>query len=119
MPTIRRLLRSQGQDMAGKGKETFGEVKLPKVLTSTHIDQVWFLDDHHHGQSIDLNKGLIGPVHSWLDGGRDIVNFVKHVMPSTPAEADTETLSWHDPPRLSSPASQVIGLGHSVGGNAM
>jgi hypothetical protein len=62
---------------------------------------------------MDLNKGIIGPVHSWLDGGRDIVNFIKHVLPD---ERNTsETLTWRRNPTK----RKVIGLGHSVGGNAM
>jgi hypothetical protein len=117
MPTIQRLLRAQAEIQSGTSKtnQTFGDVKLPKILTTTHIDQIWFLDDYHHGQSIDLNKGLIGPVHSWLDGGRDIVNFIKHVMPPNHRRG-TETLDWRE--RVSS-NTKVIGLGHSVGGNAM
>jgi hypothetical protein len=108
MPTISRLLSS-----SNSSKETFGSSDLPAILTTMRIDEIWFLDDYHHGQSMDLNKGLIGSVHSWLDGGRDIANFIKHILPD---ERDIgETLPW----RRNGKARKVIGLGHSVGGNAM
>lgn len=116
MPVITRLVSSS----TSKSNVDFGDSdsSLPKILTSTRVNEVWFLDDYHHGQSIDLNKGLIGPVHSWLDGGRDIANFVKHILPSTNGSEVSETLSWKANDKLATPR-KVIGLGHSVGGNAM
>jgi hypothetical protein len=112
---MHRLVTSTG---ANNGKFGDTDSTLPSILTSTRIDEIWFLDDYHHGQSMDLNKGLIGPVHSWLDGGRDVANFIKHILPSTDRSDISETLSWdgNSPP---STARKVIGLGHSVGGNAM
>jgi hypothetical protein len=115
MPVVRRLVSSTG---SSNGKFGDTDSTLPSILTSTRIDEIWFLDDYHHGQSMDLNKGLIGPVHSWLDGGRDIANFIKHILPSTDRSDVGETLSW-DGDSKPSTARKVIGLGHSVGGNAM
>jgi len=115
MPVVHRLVSSTGSN-----NDEFGDSdsSLPSTLTSTRIDEIWFLDDYHHGQSMDLNKGLIGPVHSWLDGGRDIANFIKHILPSTTWSDIGETLSWNGDSK-SPTARKVIGLGHSVGGNAM
>ena len=115
MPVVRRLVSSTGSN---NGKFGDSDSTLPSILTSTRIDEIWFLDDYHHGQSMDLNKGLIGPVHSWLDGGRDIANFIKHILPSTDRSDLGETLSWDGDSKPSS-ARKIIGLGHSVGGNAM
>jgi len=115
MPVVRRLVSSSDRE---NGKFGDSDSALPSILTSTRIDEIWFLDDYHHGQSMDLNKGLIGPVHSWLDGGRDIANFIKHILPSTNRSNISETLSW-DGDSQPSTARKVIGLGHSVGGNAM
>lgn len=115
MPVVRRLVSSSGSE---NGKFGDSDSSLPRILTSTRIDEIWFLDDYHHGQSMDLNQGLIGPVHSWLDGGRDIANFIKHILPSTNRSNISETLSW-DGDSQPSTARKVIGLGHSVGGNAM
>jgi len=117
MPVVHRLVSSTA---TGSNTGEFGDSdsSLPSILTSTRIDEIWFLDDYHHGQSMDLNKGLIGPVHSWLDGGRDIANFIKHILPSTTRSDISETLPW-DGDSKSSTARKVIGLGHSVGGNAM
>jgi hypothetical protein len=115
MPVVRRLLSSTGRNKCKFGDS---DSTLPRILTSTRIDEIWFLDDYHHGQSMDLNKGLIGTVHSWLDGGRDIANFVKHILPSTNRSDVGETLTWDGGSQPSS-TRKVIGLGHSVGGNAM
>lgn len=114
MPIVRRLVSST----SSRGEFGDADSTLPSILTSTRIDEVWFLDDYHHGQSMDLNKGLIGPVHSWLDGGRDIANFVKHILPSTESGV-SETLSWNVGDEKTVTSRKVIGLGHSVGGNAM
>jgi hypothetical protein len=115
MPVVHRLVSSTGSN---NGKFGDSDSTLPSILTSTRIDEIWFLDDYHHGQSMDLNKGLIGPVHSWLDGGRDVASFIKHILPSTDRSDISETLSWDGDSRAST-ARKVIGLGHSVGGNAM
>jgi hypothetical protein len=88
MPVVHRLVTSTG---ANNGKFGDTDSTLPSILMSTRIDEIWFLDDYHHGQSMDLNKGLIGPVHSWLDGGRDIANFIKHILPSTDRSDISET----------------------------
>lgn len=113
MPTIQRLLRL---DCGNAG--TFGDSSLPRVLPVGQVDEVWFLDDYHHGQSIDLNGGLIGSVHSWLDGGRDIANFVKHILPDS-SGSGPETLVWRDANDSQRKQRKVVGVGHSVGGNAM
>lgn len=115
MPTLRRFLET-GVDIDSGSK--FGDVDLPRVLPIGQVDEIWFLDDYHHGQSIDLNSGSIGSVHSWLDGGRDVLNFVKHVLPAV-SVPDGETLSWRESDNTQGRSRRVIGLGHSVGGNAM
>jgi len=61
---------------------------------------VWFLDDIHHGASVDLNAGRLGPVHNWVDGGRDVVAAIEQTI------------------RRESPGQKVIGIGHSFGANA-
>jgi len=116
MPVVNRLISLSSTD----SKQNFGDADstLPSILTSTRVNEVWFLDDYHHGQSIDLNKGLIGPVHSWLDGGRDVANFIKHILPFIDHSNVSETLTWQADINSAKPR-KVIGLGHSVGGNAM
>lgn len=150
MPTIRRLLDPSSYSPTS---EPFGNNPLPRVLSTEKIDKVWFLDNAFHGQSIDLNKGSLGEVHSWLDGGRDVLNFIKHILPPhSPAHphshSHTQSTSDSDPLIYSYPSHtiselrveiehsttpggetlpwrevgrgrKVIGLGHSVGGNAM
>ena len=59
------------------------------------------MDDIHHGASIDLNAGLIGPVHNWVDGGRDVIAMIEQTV------------------RQERPDKKIIGVGYSVGGNAL
>ena len=86
--------------------DTFGTPPLPIPSSgserpdSIEIDEIWLLDDIHHAASIDVNKGLIGPVHCWVDGGRDIVAAISQIIPKGSEK-------------------RVIGVGHSFGGNAM
>jgi len=108
--------------MSPSSKDTFGgyDSSLVRVLGSTRIDEIWFFDNCHQGQSLDLNKGLLGPVHSWFDAGRDIANFIKHILPSTTGldgQSINETLSWAE--NYPSRTRKVLGIGHSSGGNHM
>lgn len=78
------------------------------------------LDDTHHGASVDLNAGRLGPAHSWSDTARDVVNFVEHVLPAVQA-AEGEApwqLAWHDKTGGRT-APQVVGVGHSYGASAL
>jgi len=114
---MRRLV-----SMSPSSKDSFGGdgSSLLRVLGSTRIDEIWFFDNCHQGQSLDLNKGLLGPVHSWFDAGRDIANFIKHILPSTTGldgQSMSETLSWAE--SYPSRTRKVLGLGHSSGGNHM
>lgn len=91
------------------------------------IDDIWFLDDPHHHSSLDLNAGRLGAVHSWTDTGREVINFVEHVLPAVleaeQAEKEAQVpetpwgLSWA-PSRTTRP-TPVIGVGHSYGGNGV
>jgi pimeloyl-ACP methyl ester carboxylesterase len=84
---------------------------------SIAIDDVWLIDDIVHNQSVDLNAGRLGDVHSWEDSGRDVLNFIQHVLPTTDVTAPTPwDVGWSDsaPPRR-----KVIGIGHSYGGASM
>ncbi len=89
----------------------------PASQTTTRIDEIWLLDDIHHGASVDLNAGLLGPVHSWSDGGRDVINLIEHLLPDSSREplVDGEMIPW----RRRAKGRKVIGIGHSFGGNAM
>lgn len=81
------------------------------------IDDIWLLDDCTHGMSVDLNRGLLGPAQTWEDTGRDILNFVLHVLPGAKHIAAQHLpwqLSWL--PEGSAPLVPVIGMGGSFGG---
>lgn len=78
------------------------------------IDDIWFLDDVHHGDSVTLNDGVLGPALAWEDTARDVANFVKHVAPLSD-KAAPEHVPW----RSSAQPRRVIGVGHSFGGNAL
>ena len=128
-PTIRRLIDAGPFLSSG----TFGD-GLPSISlsaerflssstsspTSLQIDEVWLFDDVHHAASIDLNAGKIGSVHAWSDGGRDIVNFLQHVYDGPEEQyGDQGIMGWSLSRHGKRGKRKVIGLGHSVGGNAL
>lgn len=78
------------------------------------INDIFFLDDVNHGVSIDLNAGNLAAPHTWVDTGRDIVNFVENVLPAVPAGPAPQQLEWIDKGKR--PSGQVVGIGHSYGG---
>jgi hypothetical protein len=100
---------------ANSGSSGGSDARIDAAV-DTNIDEVWFLDDVHHGASIDLNAGLIGPVHPWSDGGRDILNLIQHVLP-LPERPEREALEWRE--ETPGRKRKIIGVGHSFGGNAL
>lgn len=73
------------------------------------------LDEASSGQSVDLNAGNMGPAQAWRDCGRDVLNFVQHILPAAKESTDF-LLPWV--PEGTKPAVKVVGVGHSFGGNA-
>lgn len=65
------------------------------------------------GTSVDLNAGNLPAMHSWTDLARDLRNFLTHCMPE-----DGEEVGWALEWRAERPTRPVVGVGHSVGGNA-
>lgn len=93
---------------------SFGTGQPLKHNVDAQIDDIWMVDDLHHGVSVDLNAGRLGDVQSWEDTGRDILNFVEHVLPTVAATSPWE-LEW----TANGKGPKVIGVGHSFGGSAM
>lgn len=82
------------------------------------------IEDNNHGASVDLNAGKLGGVQAWCDDSRDFLNFVSHVLPGIKAaEARGEDASWHLKWTSAEAGAehkvQVIGMGHSFGGNGL
>lgn len=101
--------------------KTNGYVYGTRLLTRSQdpvvIDDIWLFDDCTHGMSVDLNRGLLGSAQTWEDTGRDILNFVLHVLPgvrNTPAGDLGWQLPWLS--EGSAPLVRVIGMGGSFGG---
>ncbi|KAL1409449.1 hypothetical protein Q8F55_003432 [Vanrija albida] len=109
-PMARGLLERSSEPSAAFG--TPAPLANPTPLPP--IDDIWFLDDVHHGDSVTLNAGLLGPALTWEDTARDVANFVKHVVPLSD-KAAPEHVPW----RTSAQPRRVIGIGHSFGGNAL
>lgn len=113
-PALRRLLADSGSPVAfGTG------APLPKAKEVV-VNEVFLLEDTLHGASVDLNAGHLPPVHAWADLARDILNFVVHVLPHMSDDAPWQ-LYWHaeDQRKASAPSRTIIGIGHSLGGNAL
>lgn len=106
-PMVRRLLEHND---AGA---LFGSGAPLRSKANVVVNDIWFLDDAHHGASVDLNAKKLGRVYAWADCARDILNFVQHVLPSV--NGDAYQLAWAE----ARPAPPVIGVGHSIGGNAV
>lgn len=111
------------------------------------VNDIWLIDDTHHGVSVDLNAGRLNAKQTWDDGARNLLNLIKHVIPFYAAGTNSWQLDWHDShssssssspctsssssrsspsspsssssssPASSLPQPRVIGLGHSIGGN--
>ncbi|EIW73526.1 hypothetical protein TREMEDRAFT_59699 [Tremella mesenterica DSM 1558] len=120
-PTLHRLLAKSPPSQSS----IFGESPFPvlplnpdrrvtPLPSTTRIDDIYLLDDVIHASSLDLNKGKLGPVHLWSDRGRDIINFIEHILPTFSEGVPSWGLAL---PKGRKP--KVIGVGHSLGGNAM
>ncbi|TXT15415.1 uncharacterized protein COLE_01608 [Cutaneotrichosporon oleaginosum] len=109
-PTLRRILASDAPPQAfGTGE--------PLPAAPVLIDDIWLLDHWNHGSSVDLNEGRLGCAEVWDDVGRDILNFILHVLPTAKKAAPT-ALPWQLPwaAEGAAPPIKVMGLGGSYGG---
>jgi pimeloyl-ACP methyl ester carboxylesterase len=85
--------------------------------TDVVVNDVWFLDDINHGVSVDLNAGRLSSPLSWLDTGKEVVNFIQHVLPGIKNTSDAPwELSWKQD-GVADP--KVIGVGHSYGASGL
>lgn len=76
------------------------------------VNDIWLVDDTHHGVSVSLNAGRLNDKVTWDDGARNLLNLIKHVIPAYPSGGSWQ-LDWHESPG----SVPVIGVGHSIGGN--
>lgn len=109
------LLELLARDPSAPGA-TFGTNQPLKHQKPVEIDEVWLMDNTNQAGSMDLNAGAIGPAQIWDDCGRDVLYFVKHVLPALRKEEDA---GWHLKYTEQAPSRKVIGVGHSIGGNAI
>ncbi|KAL7420781.1 hypothetical protein Q5752_004733 [Cryptotrichosporon argae] len=78
------------------------------------VDDIYLLDDARQGCSADLNAGRLGLVSSVRDGARDVINFVRHVMPAAD-EVAPPALAWH----ARTHAPPVVAVAHSFSCNVI
>lgn len=110
---MHELLAMEGQTRG----HVYGTTLSTRNDGQVAIDDIWLFDDCTHGVSVDLNEGLLGPAQTWEDTGRDILNFVLHVLPgvkSDPTLGRRWQLQWL--PEGTAPLVPVIGMGGSFGG---
>ncbi|KAF8804353.1 hypothetical protein BYT27DRAFT_7225411 [Phlegmacium glaucopus] len=48
------------------------------------IDEIWAWESVHHGDAGLINAAKASGVSDWIDGGRDVANFLLHFLPPTP-----------------------------------
>jgi hypothetical protein len=112
-PALRRYLASPSQSVAfGSG------TPLPSGTPDVVVNDIFLLEDTLHGVSQDLNAGHLPPVYAWADLARDILNFVVHVLPSMEDNAPWQ-LDWKQSTVEEGKNRTIIGIGHSLGGNAL
>jgi hypothetical protein len=109
------------------------------------IEEIWTLDTMGSGESGPLNRGSLGELASWFDGGRDIIQFIERYLPASvstggkprgcarPAAFGPEWLTTILKPSaetLGQPSSglaaqgkkrrrRIIAVGHSYSGGAL
>ncbi|EJT46544.1 hypothetical protein A1Q1_04839 [Trichosporon asahii var. asahii CBS 2479] len=110
-PLLRRAIAASDSGAPGG---LFGNGKPVKGSTPI-INDIWLLEDTHHGCSADLNAGKLARVVAWADVPRDVLNFVTHVLPSA-VNSNSYALDWTD---KEAPVKNLVGLGHSLGGNGL
>ncbi|PWN22394.1 hypothetical protein BCV69DRAFT_281394 [Microstroma glucosiphilum] len=47
------------------------------------VEEIWTLDTMGSGESGPLNRGSLGELASWFDGGRDIIQFIDRYLPAS------------------------------------
>lgn len=74
----------------GFHKETWAEtIKIILGALSSQdgkrikIEEIWTLDTMGSGESGPLNRGSLGELASWFDGGRDIIQFIERYLPAS------------------------------------
>lgn len=77
--------------------------KLNEASSTWRVDSVVSVDDAGHGDSSLLNEGKIGWSCDWRDGGKDLINVVKHEMKQTGDFVPSST-------------TRNVLVGHSMGG---
>lgn len=102
------LIFAHGSGM-NKGTWTYHIQKLYEASQSNprwKVDKVIAVDSFSHGDSAELNREKIGWTADWNDGGKDLVEVVKHEIRTT---GDFEQNGW----------SRNVLIGHSMGGFAV
>ena len=122
-PTIHRLV-SHGLISSTSSYGPTSHSPTPEGGSTWMINDIWFLEATHTGASMDLNAGRMGTLHDGMDPARDVLNFIEHVLPSSLETEEEEVLPWKGSDHGSVEGRgkgerKIIGIGHSVGGNAM
>ncbi|KAM3122338.1 hypothetical protein CJJ07_000847 [Candidozyma auris] len=98
------LIFAHGSGM-NKGVWTYHIQKLYEANeknTRWKLDKVIAADYYSHGDSAELNRDVLGWTGDWCDGGKDLIEVVKHEIAST---GDFEPSGW----------SRNVLIGHSMG----
>ncbi|KAG7532138.1 hypothetical protein FFLO_03826 [Filobasidium floriforme] len=90
------------------------------------IDEILLVDIYNHAESYLLNDGRVGLVFDWQDVARDMIVLLRNCLPPRADQIDPaevpEYLEYRQEgvdDEQGGYARRVIGVGHSIGGNAL
>ncbi|GAW09363.1 Alpha/beta hydrolase family-domain-containing protein [Lentinula edodes] len=110
----------------GTNKETWEPLimRLVKSPAGRDIEEIWTWESVDTGDSALLNLGKLNQLSDWYDGARDMIHFLLHYMPSRIMSDElpvhlprVSAAEFEDRGHQGFSERQIIGIGHSYGGN--
>jgi len=101
----------------GFSKETW-EPTIAHLLdtnasSGSDVQEIWALDEIQSGDSAVINYGKLGDAFTWLDGGRDLLQFLLLYLPPLSAHSQPQKLPFVLPPQLQDDVSSYLLLDKS------
>lgn len=144
IPTLQELLALSSSGSEGSGSK-IGDARSSSSTGTTitptdrdnstsnvdaeaevEIDEILLVDIYNHAESYLLNDGRVGLVFDWQDVARDMIVLLRNCLPPRADQIDPAEVPEYLEYRQEGVDDQqkgyvrrVIGVGHSIGGNAL